>query len=67
MYSDYQIYCVVSPSDRKIYVIDFSIMQAHYKSGYYKEIPHEEQITFCYLMPLAKLEALGAIITTLTY
>lgn len=62
MYSDYQYYCVVSPAENKIYVIDFAIMHEHYKSGYYKEIPHEDQITYAYLMPLYRLQELGAII-----
>jgi hypothetical protein len=33
MYSDYEIYCVVSEADRRIYVIDFKVLKAHYKSG----------------------------------
>ena len=31
-------------------------MKANYKKGRYIEIPHEEQITFAYLVPIAAFE-----------
>lgn len=67
MYSDYEIYAVVSKPERKIYVLDFDIMRNHYKSGTYKVIPHREQTTYCYLMPLAQLRALGALLAEIDY
>ena len=39
-YSDYEIYCVLSKEERKIYIMDFSKLKAHYKSGKYKTIKH---------------------------
>lgn len=67
MYSDYELYSIVSQEERKIYILDFDIMKKHYKSGYYKIIPHREQTTYCYLMPLAQLKALGAMIAEIDY
>ena len=40
MYSDYEIYCVVSEPEHKIYVFDFKILKEHYKSGEFKRIKH---------------------------
>lgn len=67
MYSDYEIYTIVSKPEQKIYILDFAIMKQHYKSGYYKVIPHREQTTYCYLMPLAQLKALGAVLAEISY
>lgn len=67
MYSDYQFYCVLSQSERKIYVIDFDILRANYKSGYYKEIPHPYQTTYAYLVELWKIKKWGGLITTIKY
>ena len=67
MYSDYEIYCVLSQAERKIYVIDFSILKAHYKTGHYKVIPHPEQTTYCYLCSLGMIERWGALITVVDY
>lgn len=66
-YSDYEIYCVVSQAERKIYIMDFSILKQHYKSGYFKEIKHYEQICYCYLCPLGKVRQWGAMIEELSY
>ena len=66
-YSDYQIYCVVSAAERKIYVMDFSILKKHYKSGYFKQINHREQICYCYLCPLGWIRAWGAMIAEVEY
>lgn len=67
MYSDYDIYTIVSEDERKIYVLDFDILQANYKSGKHKIIKHFDQTTYCYLMPLAQLKAMGALIAEVTY
>lgn len=67
MYSDYDIYTIVSEEERKIYVLDFAILQANYKSGKHKTIKHFDQTTYCYLMPLAQLKAMGALIAEVTY
>ena len=66
-YSDYQIYCVVSRAESKIYVMDFSILKEHYKSGKYKEIKHWEQITYCYLCSLDSVRSWGAMIAEVEF
>jgi len=41
MYSSYEIYSIVSTSARRIWFIDFSVLQSIYKkSGTYKQINH---------------------------
>lgn len=66
-YSDYQIYCVVSQAERKIYVMDFAKLKTHYKSGKYRDIYHAEQITSCFLCPLDDVRAWGAMIAEVEY
>lgn len=65
MQSNYDIYCVLSRAEGKIYVFDFSIMKAKYKRGIEKEIKHYDQITFCYLVSLEQFEKMGALIATI--
>ena len=67
MQSNYNIYCVVSPQARKIWCFDFNIMKQHYKIGRYIKIPHEEQITFAYLVSIAQFDELGALIAIIDY
>lgn len=67
MYSNYEIYCVLSRAERKLYVIDFSVLRANYKRGYYKEIPHPHQTTYAYMVELCKIKQWGGLIATLTY
>ena len=66
-YSDYQIYCVHSAQERKVYVMDFAKLKAHYKSGKFKQINHWEQITYCYLCSLDDVRAWGAMIAEVEY
>lgn len=66
-YSDYEIYTVVSQAEQKIYVMDFKKLQAHYKSGRYKEVYHPEQISCFYLCPLDDVRAWGAMIAEVNY
>ena len=35
MQSDYDVYCVVSRKERKIYCFDFATMRRHYKKGHF--------------------------------
>lgn len=65
MHSNYDIYCVVSWQENLIYVIDFSILKAHYKEGRYCVIPHKEQTTYCYLISLEKIKELGGLIAAI--
>lgn len=62
------LYCVVSVSERKIYVISYKKLKEIYKErGRYMEIPHATQTTLCYLLPLTELEAAGGLLNTINY
>lgn len=67
MLSNYDFYCIVSQQQRKIYVIDFSILQAHYTEGKHRIIEHFDQDTYCYLLPLERVRELGGVIAELEY
>lgn len=67
MKSNYDIYCVVSQQEQKIYVIDFSVLQANYRRGEFKVIRHYDQDTYCYLLPIGTIKKLGGLITTVEY
>lgn len=67
IHNDCDYYCVVSQQDRKIYVLDFSILRRCYQCGEYKAIYHDEDITYCYLVPLKLLEKKGAVLHTICY
>ena len=69
MYSDYQYYCVVSEAARKIYVIDFKVLQDNYKKANHRfiKIPHNDNDCYCYLFPIGELKQLGGIITVVEF
>lgn len=66
-YSDYEIYCVVSQEERKIYVMDFKVLKANYKKGEFKAIRHPEQISYCYLLPLYIVKRYNGLIAEVSY
>ena len=61
MSSKTDIYCVVSQSERTIYVINFKVLKEIYKKGRHTIIHHDTQDTYCHLLPLDELEAVGAL------
>ena len=67
MYNNSDIYCVVSKSERKIYVLDFKILQQNRRKGFFKVIRHPQQESDCYLLPLCFAKRFGALITILDY
>lgn len=67
MYSDYDIFCVVSQPERKMYFIDFKVLQQIYKKGDYKEIHHPQQYSECYLLELCRIKQAGGLIKVLEY
>lgn len=67
MSSNYDVYCIVSRQEKKIYVIDFSILKANYRKGEFKEIKHPQQITYCYLLNIGQIKSLGGLIATVHY
>lgn len=67
MCSEYDYYCIVSQQQRKIYILDFSILKANYTKGKHKIIEHWDQDTWCYLLPLSVMKDLGGLLATLDY
>ena len=67
MYNDYEIFCIVSQSERKIYVIDFEILKKIYRKGEFKTIHHPEQYSDCYLVPLSLIKKCGGLIAAIDY
>ena len=67
MYSDYEIYCVVSEPERKIYIIDFKILKSIYRKGENKIINHYAQYSDVYLVPIGFIKQNGGLIDIITY
>lgn len=67
MYSDYEIYCVVSQDTRKIYVIDFKVLKRIYHKGRYTDMPHKDQTSFVYLVPVAMIKRENGLIAVIDY
>lgn len=67
MESDYEIYCVVSEPEHKIYVIDFDVLKKIYRRGYYKMIDWPQQYTDAYLVPLDMVKQYNGLIDTIEY
>ena len=67
LHSDYEIYAIVSPQKQKILVLDFEVLKKNYRKGNYTIIPHEDQVTFCYLLPIDLIERLGGVIAVVDY
>ncbi len=62
------VYCIVSKSERKIYVLDYNVLQSIYrKYGEYKIIYHAQQNTYCYLLELCRAKQFGALLATINY
>lgn len=67
LYSDYDIYAVVSKTERKIYFFDFKKLKAIKSYGTYKTIQHPEQYSNCYLLELCRAKQFGALIAKINY
>lgn len=67
MHNNTDIYVVVSQPERKIYVIDFKVLQSNYRKGEFKVIPHAQQDTYCYLLELCRVKQYGGLIAVLNY
>ena len=67
MYNDYEILCILSQQDKKLYLIDFNKLKQIYKRGTPKTAKHATQETDGYLVPLALVEANGALLATYSY
>lgn len=60
-------YCVVSQAIRTIYIFDFDVLARIYKRGQHKVIHHNDQDTYCYLLPISCAIAEGALINQINY
>lgn len=67
MYSDYEVYCVVSEPERKIYIIDFKVLKSIYKKGENKIINHYAQYSDVYLVPIGFIKQNGGLIDIIEY
>lgn len=68
MYSDYDIYAVVSKKERRIYFFDFCKLKEIYKKyGTPKVIAHPEQESFVFLLEMCRAKQFGALIKTINY
>lgn len=67
MYSDYDILCVLSRAENKMYLIDFKKLKEIYKLGDFKRINHTDQYSDCYLINLALIKKYGALIKIINY
>lgn len=67
MYNNYEIYCVVSEPDHKIYVIDFKVLKDHYKSGQYKFFNYPQQHSDTYLLSLGVIKRYNGLIEIIEY
>lgn len=68
MYRDYDIYAVVSESERKIYFFDFSKLKEIYKRfGRYKRFNYTDQYSDCYLLEMCRASQFKALIAKINY
>ena len=68
MYSNYDIYAVVSKKENLIYFFDFKKLKEIYKRlGTYKRINHPEQYSDCYLLEMCRAKQFGALLAKVNY
>lgn len=61
-------YCIVSESEKRIYVLDFKVLKSIYKKyGEFKVIHHPQQDTYAYLLDLCWAKSKGALIHKINY
>ena len=68
MYSNYDIYAVVSQEEEKIYFFNFAKLKEIYKRfGTWKKIDHKDQYSNCYLLELCRAKQFGALMAIVNY
>lgn len=69
MYRDYEIYCILSKSERKIYVIDFKILHQNYikNSVCRKTLSYPDQESDCFFVDLELIKNKGGVIRVVEY
>ena len=67
MYSDYDIYAVVSEQQREIYVFNFECLKQNYRKGSFKIIEWPQQMSYVYLLDINEIDRLGGLIAVVSY
>ena len=67
MYCESDVFCVVSESRRKIYVLDFKVLQHHYRKQRYKEFNYPQQMSITYLFNLYDIEKVNGVIAVVDF
>lgn len=69
MYRDYEYYCILSKSERKIYIIDFKVLHQNYIKNSIKHtvLRYADQESDCYFVQLATIAAAGGLIKVINY
>ena len=67
LYSDYEIYCVVSLAARKMWIMDLKVLKNIHKQGEYTMIKHSDQTTFAWLLPLHKIKKAHGLIAQIEF
>lgn len=67
MWNDTDYFAILSQADRKLYILDYKVLQSIYRKGEFKVIPHTQQDTYCYLLDLARAKQWGALLHIINY
>ena len=67
MYSNADVFAIVSKQNQKIYFIDFKVLKKNYTKGTYKKIEHPAQDTHCFLCDLGRIKQWGGLIDEINY
>lgn len=69
MYRNYDIYAVVSESEKRIYFFDFAKLKEIYKRFWvsYKKLDYKDQYSNCYFVEMCRAKQFGAFIAQVNY
>ena len=67
MYSHYDYLAVVSKKEKRIYILDFHLLQKHYRQGRKIRLSYTEQWSDVYLYSLDKAKENGILLVTIEY
>lgn len=67
MYSDYEIFCVISRDTRKMYMIDFNVLRQIYKKGDCRQMRYCDQSSIVYLLSLGIIKKYKGLIAVIDY
>lgn len=67
MYNNTDIYAIVSKKEKKIYFIDFKILQKNYTLGEFRKMDYPQQYSYVFLLPLGTIKKLGGLLAVVNY